>query len=187
MNGFRRCLAVLLFLVAPSVALAQTPPATQASPAGSGPAIEKGSKVELEYTLSDDAGKVLESNKGAKPLSFVQGNQQLIPGLERELAGMHAGEQKTIVVRPEDAYGPVEPAAQVEVPKEALPAESLQLGTRLMARNAAGDARLVIVKEIKDKTVVLDLNHPFAGKTLHFDVKVLGVEAPKAPESTPTK
>ena len=172
---------VIAALTAFAAAAAQTPPSA------SGPAIENGAKVELEYTLSDDAGKVLESNKGAKPLSFVQGAQQIIPGLERELVGMHPGEEKKIVVKPEDGYGPVEPAGQVEVPKEALPAESLQIGTRLMARNAAGDARLVIVKEIKEKTVVLDLNHPFAGKTLHFDVKVLGVEVPKGPDSKPSK
>ncbi len=176
-----KLVVVIAALTAFAAAAAQTPPSA------SGPAIENGATVELEYTLSDDAGKVLESNKGAKPLSFVQGAQQIIPGLERELVGMHPGEEKKIVVKPEDGYGPVEPAGQVEVPKEALPAESLQIGTRLMARNAAGDARLVIVKEIKEKTVVLDLNHPFAGKTLHFDVKVLGVEVPKGPDSKPSK
>jgi FKBP-type peptidyl-prolyl cis-trans isomerase SlyD len=79
---------VIAALTAFAAAAAQTPPSA------SGPAIENGAKVELEYTLSDDAGKVLESNKGAKPLSFVQGAQQIIPGLERELVGMHPGEEK---------------------------------------------------------------------------------------------
>jgi FKBP-type peptidyl-prolyl cis-trans isomerase SlyD len=56
-----------------------------------------------------------------------------------------------------------------------------------MARSSTGESRTVVVKEIKDKTVVIDLNHPFAGKTLHFDVKVLAVEAPKPLESKPSK
>jgi FKBP-type peptidyl-prolyl cis-trans isomerase SlyD len=153
---------------------------------GTTPAIEKGSKVQLEFTLKDDAGQVLESNKGAAPLNYVQGEQQLIPGLERELAGMHAGEEKQIVVKPEDGYGPIEPAAQTEVPREILPPD-VKVGVRLMARSSTGESRPVVVKEIKEKTVVLDLNHPFAGKTLHFDVKVLGVEAPKSPETKPDK
>ncbi len=160
--------------------------AAQAQTAPTAPAIEKGSTVQLEFTLKDDAGKVLESNKGAAPLSYVQGEQQLISGLERELAGMHTGEEKKIVVKPEDGYGQVEPAAQTEVPKEILPPD-VQVGVRLMARSSTGESRPVVVKEIKEKTVVLDLNHPFAGKTLHFDVKVLGIEAPKAPESKPGK
>ncbi len=130
---------------------------------------------------------MLESNKGATPLSYVQGERQLIPGLERELAGMHTGEEKKIVVKPEDGYGPIEPAAQTEVPKEVLPADALKVGTRLMARSSTGESRPVVIKEIKDKTVVLDLNHPFAGKTLHFDVKVLGIETPKSSETKPAK
>ncbi len=181
MKHLAQGLAVVLVLAGPLMAAAQTPPAAAA------PAIEKGSKVQLEFTLRDDAGKVLESNKGATPLSYVQGERQLIPGLERELAGMHTGEEKKIVVKPEDGYGPIEPAAQTEVPKEVLPADALKVGTRLMARSSTGESRPVVIKEIKDKTVVLDLNHPFAGKTLHFDVKVLGIETPKSSETKPAK
>jgi FKBP-type peptidyl-prolyl cis-trans isomerase SlyD len=180
MSRIAQGLAVLLLLAVPLAAAAQT------SPAAAAPAIEKGSKVQLEFTLKDDAGQVLESNKGAAPLNYVQGQQQLIPGLERELAGMHAGEEKQIVVKPEDGYGPIEPAAQTEVPREILPPD-VKVGVRLMARSSTGESRPVVVKEIKEKTVVLDLNHPFAGKTLHFDVKVLGVEAPKSPETKPDK
>jgi FKBP-type peptidyl-prolyl cis-trans isomerase SlyD len=97
------------------------------------PAIENGAKVQLEYTLKDDGGKVLDSNKGHDPLTYTQGQKQIIPGLEQALSGMHAGD----------------------------------------------DRRIVRIKEVKEKTVVIDLNHPLAGKTLFFDVKVLGVEPPK--------
>jgi FKBP-type peptidyl-prolyl cis-trans isomerase SlyD len=171
-------LAVMLLLSIPVSAVAQTTPATPSS----APAVENGSTVKLEYTLKDDAGIVLDSNKGQDPLTFTQGSEHLMPGLEKQIIGMHAGEEKKVVLKPEDAFGPADPSAQAEVPKGMLPPESLTVGAQLMARNAAGEQRPVTVKEIKDATVVLDLNHPLAGKTLVFELKVLGVEPPKAVE-----
>jgi FKBP-type peptidyl-prolyl cis-trans isomerase SlyD len=204
-----RALTLLIALAVPVTVLAQTPtapaPAPTApapSPGSPGPtvapAIENGSSVQLEYTLSDDAGKLLDSNKGQQPLTYTQGGHQLIAALEKQLVGMQTGQQKKVVLKPEDAFGTVDPAAQTEVPKDALPPDALVVGAQLMARNAAGEGRPVVVKEIKDKTVVVDLNHPLAGKTLVFDVKVLGIEppskaeepkpaAPRPGEATPTK
>jgi FKBP-type peptidyl-prolyl cis-trans isomerase SlyD len=182
-------LAVLTLSVA--TAVAQTPPApatpAQAAP---GPAsaliIEDGSMVQLEYTLSDDAGTVIDSNKGQPPLSYTQGDHQILPGLEKQLAGLRPGQEKKVVLKPDEAFGPVDPAAQTEVAKSALPPDALVVGAQLMARNAAGEGRPVVVKEIKENTVVVDLNHPLAGKTLVFDVKVLGIEAPpKGGEAKP--
>ncbi len=182
--ALRLALAGLL-LLAPAAGSAQDKPAQAAPPAPSvpaagGPAIEKGSGVQLEYTLKDEAGAVLDSNRGREPLRFTHGAQQIIPGLERELVGLHAGDEKNVVVKPEDAYGPVNPGAQTEVSKTAIPESAQVVGTRLIARNPAGAARPVVVKEIREQTVVLDLNHPLAGKTLFFDVKVLDVTAPAA-------
>lgn len=142
------------------------------------PAIEDGAKVQLEYTLTDDAGKVLDSNKDRGPLTYTQGGHQIIPGLEKALNGMRAGEAKKVTVKPAEGYGEVDPKAVAEVPKEALPPAALSVGTELVAQSPQGERRLVRVKEVKEKTVVLDLNHPLAGKTLLFDVKVLSVEAP---------
>jgi len=178
MRPARVLVAVVLLLWTPLVAVAQTTPAAPASPL----AVEKGSTVKIEYTLKDDAGIVLDSNKGQDPLTFTQGSEQLMPGLEKQITGMRAGEEKQVVLKPEDAFGPNDPNAQAEVPKGMLPPEALSVGARLMARNAAGEQRPVSVKEIKDQTVILDLNHPLAGKTLVFEIKVLGVEAPKAAE-----
>jgi len=171
--------AMALALLA-SAAIAQTP---APAPEKAGP-VQTGSSVSIEYTLKDEAGQVLDTNKGKSPLVFTQGQQQIIPGLEREMIGMRAGEEKKVVVKPEDAYGPVMPNAQTEVPKDAIPQDGLKVGTALMARSGSGETRPVVVKEIKESTVVLDLNHPLAGKTLFFDVKVLGVEPPK---TAPTK
>src|SRR5262249_18368369 len=172
--------ALLLLFVAPVAALAQTPPAT---PASSTATVENGVTVKLEYTLKDDTGTVIDTNKGQEPLSFTQGQQQLMPGLEKQLVGMHGGEERKVVLKPEDAYGQNDPGAQAEVPKNVLPPDALNVGTRLMARNSAGEARPVTVKEVKEDTVILDLNHPLAGKTLVFEGKVLGVGAPKPGEA----
>jgi FKBP-type peptidyl-prolyl cis-trans isomerase SlyD len=187
-----RVLAVLVVLTlsVPITAAAQTPsappaaapapaqaPPAQAPPAAA-PAIENGSMVQLEYTLSDDAGKVIDSNKGQPPLTYTQGDRQLMAALESQLVGLRAGQEKKVVLKPDEAFGPIDPSAQTEVPKEVLPPESLVVGAQLMARTAAGEERPVVVKEIKDKTVVVDLNHPLAGKTLVFEIKVLGIEAP---------
>lgn len=143
------------------------------------PAIENGAKVQLEYTLKDDGGKVLDSNKGRDPLTYTQGQQQIIPGLEQALSGMRAGDEKKVTVKPADAYGEVNPNAVTEVPKEMLPPDALTVGTELVAQSEGGDRRIVRIKEVREQTVVIDLNRPLAGKTLFFDVKVLGVEPPK--------
>jgi len=171
--------AAAVALVA-SAAFAQTPVATPDKT----DAVQNGASVSLEYTLKDEGGQVLDSNKGGDPLVFIQGQQQIIRGLEKGLVGMRPGEEKKVVVKPEDAYGDVVPNARTEVPKEHVPNEGLKVGTALIATTGSGEKRPVIVKEIKEKTVVVDFNHPLAGKTLFFDVKVLGVEPPKA---TPTK
>lgn len=142
------------------------------------PAIENGSKVQLEYTLTDGNGKVLDTNTGGEPLSFTQGKQQLIPGLEKALNGMHAGETKKVAIEPAEAYGEVDPEAVAEVPKDRIPPEALTVGGELVAQSQSGESRTVRIKEIRETTVIIDLNHPLAGKTLVFDVKVVGVDPP---------
>jgi FKBP-type peptidyl-prolyl cis-trans isomerase SlyD len=83
-----------------------------------------------------------------------------------------------VSVAPEDAFGPVDPQATAEIPKESLPAEALVVGTPLVAKEPDGGERAVRVKEVRERTVVLDLNHPLAGQTLHFDLRVLDVTPP---------
>jgi FKBP-type peptidyl-prolyl cis-trans isomerase SlyD len=134
--------------------------------------IQDGSRVALEYTLSDETGKVIESNKGKEAMSYTHGQGQIIPGLERELSGMKVGEEKKVLVKPEDGYGPVKPEAFQEVAKDKLPPEALKVGTMLMAQGPQGQGIPVRVHEIKDSTVIVDFNHPMAGKTLSFDIKI---------------
>lgn len=145
-------------------------------------AIANGSQVSLEYTLSDDKGKMIESNKGKEPLVYTHGNGQIVPGLEKQLLGMKVGGTKHVTVKPEDAYGPVDPKAFQEIPKAKVPPEALKVGATLVARSPQGQPFPVRVHEIKKETVVMDFNHPMAGKTLAFDVKVLDI---KVAESKP--
>jgi FKBP-type peptidyl-prolyl cis-trans isomerase SlyD len=138
--------------------------------------VKDGSVVSLQYTLSGEDGKTIESNKGKDPLKYTHGSHQIVPGLEKGLAGMKVGEEKRVKVKPEEGYGPVDPKGFQEFPKEKIPSEGLKVGAVLMARGPQGQQIPVRVHEIKEKTVVLDLNHPMAGKTLVFDVKVLDIQ-----------
>lgn len=141
------------------------------------PTIKDGSRVQLEYTLTDSAGTVLDSNKGGEPFAYTHGQRQIVPGLESALVGKRAGDVAKITVKPEDGYGKVDPKAQIEVGRERVPSD-IKVGSELTGRDANGATRAVRVKEIKEKSVVLDLNHPLAGKTLVFDVRVLNVDGP---------
>jgi FKBP-type peptidyl-prolyl cis-trans isomerase SlyD len=140
--------------------------------------VENGSLVSLEYTLTGEDGKVIDSNKGKEPLKYTQGQNQIVPGLEKQMAGMKVGGEKKVKVKPEDGYGTVNKDAFQEFPKEKIPPDGLKVGATLMAKGPQGEAIPVRVHEIKEKTVVLDLNHPLAGKTLTFDVKVLDIQPP---------
>ena len=167
MGRFLGTLPGLLMLLAASVAVAQPDRV-----------VEKGSSVKIEYTLKDDKGAVLDTNTGKEALAFTQGAQQIIPGLDKALLGMKAGDSKQVMVKPEDGYGSVDPKAETEVPKDVLPQGAAVVGTRLLARGQDGQPRPVTVKAVKDTTVLLDLNHPLAGKTLFFDVTVVSIEPP---------
>jgi FKBP-type peptidyl-prolyl cis-trans isomerase SlyD len=142
--------------------------------------VKDGSVVSLQYTLSGEDGKTIESNKGKEPLKYTQGSRQIVPGLEKGVAGMKVGEERRVKVKPEDGYGEVDPKGFQEFPKEKIPPDGMKVGAMLMAKGPQGESVPVRVHEIKEKTVVLDLNHPMAGKTLVFDVKVLDVQSQPA-------
>src|SRR5918999_6222042 len=146
--------------------------------------VKDGSVVSLQYTLSGEDGKTIESNKGKEPLKYTHGSQQIVPGLEKGLAGMKMGEEKRVKVKPEEGYGPVDPKGFQEFPKDKIPPDGLKVGAMLTAKGPEGQTVPVRVHEIKEKTVVLDLNHPMAGKTLVFDIKVLDVQ-PAPPAQAP--
>ena len=164
-------------LLAFATLLAAVPTPVAAQSPTTGPAIQAGSRVGIEYTLTDEAGAVLDSNKGGQPFTYTQGEHQIVPGLESALAGKRAGDVTKVTVKPEEGYGKVDPKALIEVGRERVPPD-IKVGSELTGRGANGETRAVRVKEIKDQSVVLDLNHPLAGKTLLFDVRVLSVDGP---------
>ncbi len=138
--------------------------------------ITAGKQVSIEYTLTLDDGEVADTNVGADPLVFECGAGQIIPGLEKELEGLASGDEKQVTVDPEDAYGAIVEEAIADIPRENIPGEGLEVGAYLQAQGADGQILNGMVKEIKDDNVIVDFNHPLAGKTLTFDVKVINVE-----------
>jgi len=138
--------------------------------------ITEGSKVSLEYSLALDGGETVDSNTENDPLVYTQGNDEIIPGLEKELTGLAAGDEKQVRLEPEDAYGAVDPEAFHEVPLDQIPENARQEGQLLVMQDDQGNKRQIKVSEIRDDTALLDLNHPLAGETLHFDVKILDVQ-----------
>jgi FKBP-type peptidyl-prolyl cis-trans isomerase SlyD len=142
-----------------------------------GSLIQEGSFVSIEYTLTDETGTIIDTNVGKEPLTYIQGAGQIVKGLERELNGLKVGDQKKVSVKPEDGYGPVNEKAFQEVPREKIPAEAQKAGAMLMTKAPDGRSIAMRVHEVKDKTIIVDLNHPLAGKTLHFDVKIKDISA----------
>lgn len=140
--------------------------------------VSSGQQVFMEYTLRLEDKRVADSNVGGKPLAFVQGRHEIVLGLEREMEGMKVGETKEVIVRPEDGYGAFDPKDFLEVDKAEVPRDALHVGAELTARDSMGRNLRARVTEVKDKTVLLDFNHPLAGKTLYFEVKVLDIKKP---------
>ena len=138
--------------------------------------IEKGSKVSVEYTLSLPGGEVVESNAGKQPLIYEQGAGKMLPAFEAQVNGLKAGATKEFDLAPEQAYGPVHKELYQTVDAAQIPAEARKVGTRLMAKAQSGQQRPVRVSEVNGDKVTLDLNHPLAGKKLHFAVKVVSIE-----------
>jgi FKBP-type peptidyl-prolyl cis-trans isomerase SlyD len=185
-------LVAVLGTLAPQ-AIAQKKPAaaspgtaTQEKPAAASPgtatqekpvAVSPGTQVSIEYTLKLDDKNVFDTNVGADPLTFVHGSRQIVPGLEKALEGMKVGESKQVTVQPEEGYGQVHNEAFLELDKEKIPNDARQVGARVQGRTGDGKMVTARVAEVKDGTVVLDFNHPLAGKTLYFVVKVLDIQA----------
>lgn len=142
--------------------------------------VSDGKQVSLEYTLKLDEKNVLESNVGKEPMTYTQGAHEIVPGLEKAMEGLTVGEKKHVEVKPADAYGEVDPKAFQEVKKSQIPEQAWKVGTQLEAKSQDGQSMYPRVAEVKADTIVLDFNHPLAGKTLFFDIKVLDVRpAPK--------
>ena len=136
--------------------------------------IKKGDKVSIHYTGRLEDGTEFDSSREREPLAFEAGSEELIPGVSQGVVGMKEGESKTITVPPEKGYGEHRPELLQRVPKEQLP-DDVEVGAKLQAQ-AGSQTFPVVVSAIEGEEAVVDANHPLAGKTLVFDVEVVGVE-----------
>ena len=142
--------------------------------------VSSGKLVSIEYTLRLDDQSVVETTVGADPLTYIHGTQQIVPGLERALEGMEVGESKQVEIPPEESYGIPDASAFREIRKDHVPPEAICVGAQLQGRSRSGQVVYGRVAQLRDETVIIDFNHPLAGKTLHFDVKVIDIqETPK--------
>lgn len=173
LHTFARVLCYSVFVASAIATTAQA----ESQEGGSPMTVTDGKTISMEYTLKvEDQEEVLDTNVGAEPLTFTQGSHQIIPGLETALEGMKEGESKQVTVAPEQAYGKVNPEAVQEVPIDQIPPDARKVGVQLQGKDGQGRMVHPKVTEIKDEVVVLDFNHPLAGKTLQFDVKILDVQ-----------
>lgn len=137
--------------------------------------IQDNAVVEIEYTLKNKAGEVLDTSEGRGPLVYLHGNQNIISGLERELTGKKANDKLEVVVSPEDGYGVRMEEMIQEVPLNELSSiPNLEVGMQLQAQTAQGVQVLTVV-ELNDEFATLDGNHPLAGEDLYFSVTVKSV------------
>jgi len=145
-------------------------------------AIEANQIVSIEYEVRDGQN-VVDSNIGGAPLVFMFGKGQIIPGLESGIVNMQIGEKSDVLVKAADAYGDYNEDAQQELPREQFAGIDLNVGMTLYGQGEDGGTVQVTVKEVKDENVIIDFNHPLAGKDLMFTVTINNVRDASAEEA----
>ena len=135
-----------------------------------------GDTVRIHYTGTLADGSTFDTSSGRAPLEFTVGSGQIIPGLDRAIAGMSVGEKKTVEVPAAEAYGDRNPEGVQSVPRTEVPDHiPLDPGTQLQVQTGDGRTLPVTVAEVTEETVVLDANHPLAGKDLTFEVELVEI------------
>ncbi len=138
--------------------------------------VSDGKSVKAHYTLTVE-GKIIDSSNGKEPFEFQVGSRQTIPGFENSLKGMKVGDKKSFQISPEEGYGQEDPEGIQEVPRDKLPPDiNPEAGMTLYAKGSNGQSIPVRIVEVKKEAVVINFNHPLAGKTLNFDVEVIDIK-----------
>ena len=140
-------------------------------------AVADGKVVGIYYTLKDDRGQVLDTNRrGGKPLAFLQGKGNILPALERALVGKQKNDFVAVTLAPEDGYGVHKSEAVHKMPRGAFPPNvDVKPGMRFNGVDQEGRSHSVLVTEVGAEEITVDENHPLAGATLHFEVTIFGV------------
>ena len=139
--------------------------------------VKEGDTVRIHYTGTLNDGATFDSSEGRDPLEFTVGSGQIIPGLEAALPGMAVGEKKTVAVVADEAYGQHDPNAKQAVPRADIPEDiPLDPGTQLQVQTQEGQVMPVTVAEVTEEQVILDANHPLAGKDLTFAIELVEID-----------
>lgn len=136
--------------------------------------IENGKIVDVHYTGKLNDGSVFDSSEGREPLRFEVGSGQIIPGFESAIMGKVVGDKVTVTISPSEAYGESREELFVSIPNERLPGE-VQVGQVLEATSQDGRSSQVVVHEVNEDHVIINGNHPLAGKELVFDIEVVSI------------
>lgn len=135
----------------------------------------QGKVVSIHYTLTDDLGMVLDSSQGREPFTYLHGYGNIVRGLETALEGASVGFASSVKVAPADGYGDYNPEAVFEVPRAQFPPnEDIQVGMHVQGEGEHGIMTFKVV-DVNAERIVLDANHPMAGKNLNFDIEVLAI------------
>jgi FKBP-type peptidyl-prolyl cis-trans isomerase SlyD len=143
--------------------------------------IEKDRVVRFHYTVAEQGQEALESSKEREPLAILIGHGNIIPGLEKAMEGREAGESFAVDVAAADAYGERRDGLTQRVPKKHFGAQRLEPGMQVVLNTNFGP-RAVTIEKVGMSVVDVDLNHPMAGKNLHFDVEIVDVREAKPEE-----
>jgi len=138
--------------------------------------VSKETVVSMDYTLRLDDGQIADTSQGREPLDFIPGMHHIIPGLEKEMIGMALDDEKEVTVAPAEAYGEHNADLYETLPRSIFPTEmELEKGLGFRMRSESGQVVVAYVDRFDDDQVVVNLNHPLAGQTLHFSVKIAGL------------
>ena len=144
--------------------------------------IGKNAVVSINYTLTNDAGEVMDTSEGREPLTYLHGANNLIPGLEKEMEGKTTGQNFKVTIPPAEAYGESNPELVQTLSKEMFKGvDKVEPGMGFTAQGPQGEQHIVVTAVDGDQ-VTIDANHPMAGKTLHFAVEIVNVRDASAEE-----
>lgn len=136
--------------------------------------MKQGDKVKIHYTGTLNDGTVFDSSEGREPLEFTIGNNQVIPGFENGVREMKLNEEKTIRIRPEDAYGQKNDKLVMKMQRDKFP-KDIETGGRLLLKGPNGEQIPAHISDISEDSVTIDLNHPLAGKELNFRLRLVSI------------
>lgn len=136
--------------------------------------IQPNAHVTLDYELRDEEGDLIDASEAedGEPIQYVHGYGMLVPGLEAALVGLREGDEREVVVPAEAGYGERDESLVMDLDRSDLPEGDLEVGDELVAESPDGHEIAMTVVEVQDATVVVDANHPLAGETLRYQVKV---------------